>query len=597
MAWLDLDELPQLVGRGMVMSDRLLSLCAFRTEDHLTGAAGNARTAVMREIMRLGGTDTDGPVRLLTQLRWFGHYFSPLNLYYVYDRGGTRVCQVLAEVNNTPWGERHLYLLSDANRVATGPGLRFRHTKQFHVSPFMGMDAQYHWRLSEPGETLRVALTNHDSDTGRFDACMTLLRRPLTRRAVVGLAARRPFATTRRSLIDRTARWLVLDRLRGIQHGGLRLVEPGEATLLGDSPPFADLLVRRPRFFRRVALGGALGAADAFVDGDWDSPDLTSVLQVLARNSIALQRVERGAPSLLRPIRAAFNRLRRNTLGGSRRNIAAHYDLSNDFFALMLDPTMTYSSGYFATPDASLEQASTEKYDRICRKLDLGPEHHVLEIGSGWGGFAEHAAGRYGCRVTTTTISDQQLVYVRNRISNAGLSDRITLLSQDYRSLEGAYDRLVSIEMIEAVGKEYLPGYFRKCSNLLKPDGAMALQAITIPDCRYEAYCRSVDFIQRYIFPGGSLPSPGAITGCLAGDTDFRLVHVEDFSDHYARTLAAWRDKLWGRVAEAELLGFDDRFLRIWRYYLCYCEAGFLERQVGVSQWVFNKPLNRTAAG
>lgn len=399
------------------------------------------------------------------------------------------------------------------------------------------------------------------------------------------------------SWVNRMARRLVLRRLRGVTRGGLLLTDQRGTTLLGNPPATGELTVHRSRFFRRVAVGGALGAADSFVDGDWDSPDLTAALQVLARNSTALQRVERGTPSLLRPVRNGLNRLRRNTLQGSRRNIAAHYDLSNAFFSLMLDPTMSYSSGCFSSREASLEEASTEKYDRICRKLAIGPHHHVLEIGSGWGGFAEHAASRYGCRVTATTISDQQLDFARKRVADARLADRVELLSCDYRRLEGVFDRVVSIEMIEAVGQEFLAGYFRKCSSLLVPDGAMALQAITIPDYRFAAYRRSVDFIQRYIFPGGFLPSPNAITDCVAGQTDFRVASVEDFSDDYARTLAQWRSNLWSRLDDVKTLGFDERFLRIWRYYLCYCEAGFLERQVGVSQWVLAKPQDRTISG
>ncbi|WP_197527968.1 SAM-dependent methyltransferase [Posidoniimonas polymericola] len=366
---------------------------------------------------------------------------------------------------------------------------------------------------------------------------------------------------------------------------------------LGPEEPTAEINVRNPRFYRRVALGGALGAADAYIDGDWDAPDLTATLRVLARNATALQQVERGVPRALRPLRSAVNRFRRNTAHGSRRNIAAHYDLSNEFFALMLDPTMTYSSGIFPSAHATLEEASVEKYDRLCRRLRIGPEHHVLEIGTGWGGFAEHAARTYGCRVTTTTISENQHSYAKQRFEEARVADRVELLQSDYRDLRGQYDRVVSIEMIEAVGEEYLPGYFRQCSGLLKPDGAMGLQAITIPDCRYERYRRSVDFIQRYIFPGGFLPSPSAITGCLAEQTDLRLMQQEDFSDHYARTLSEWRERLWGQLPKVHALGFDERFLRTWEYYLAYCEAGFRERQVGVSQWVLTKPLNRTVAG
>lgn len=386
---------------------------------------------------------------------------------------------------------------------------------------------------------------------------------------------------------------LVHARLARIERGALRVRDEFGDERFGnevDAQLRGEIIVNHPRFYRRVALAGSLGAAEAYVDGDWDSPDLTAALRVLAANLEEISGVDRGMPRLLAPLRGGAAWLRRNTRRGSRRNIAQHYDLSNEFFALMLDPTMTYSSGVFPTEGSSLEEASIEKYDRICRRLRLTPRDHVLEIGTGWGGFAEHAATRYGCRVTTTTISQEQHDYAAARFRRSGVADRVELLQQDYRDLRGEYDRLVSIEMIEAVGEKYLPTFFAACSRLLKPTGAMLLQAITIPDCRYDQYRRSVDFIQKHIFPGGFLPSPSAITDCLRSRTDFRLDHQEDFALHYARTLAAWRDNLWSQLESVRRLGFDQRFLRLWRYYLSYCEAGFLERQIGVSQWLLTKP-------
>jgi cyclopropane-fatty-acyl-phospholipid synthase len=364
-----------------------------------------------------------------------------------------------------------------------------------------------------------------------------------------------------------------------------------------DAPELAGTLaVEDPRFYYYVALGGALGAAEAYIRGYWDAPDLPATMRVLARNAQVLQHVERGMPRWLQPLRALAYRFHSNTRTGSKRNIAAHYDLSNDFFALMLDPTMTYSSGIFDSPAASLEDASIEKYDRICRKLQLRPEEHVLEIGTGWGGFAEYAAVNYGCRVTTTTISDQQHAYAAQRLGSASLGGRVRLLKKDYRDLDGRYDKLVSIEMIEAVGEKFLPGFFQKCSELLHPQGQMLLQAITMPDHRYDRYRKSVDFIQHYIFPGGFLPSLGKITDCLRQTTDLALVQAEDFGPHYARTLAAWRSNFWQQIDQVRTLGFDQRFVRSWDYYLAFCEAGFDERQVGVAQLLFNKPRCRQAA-
>ncbi len=352
----------------------------------------------------------------------------------------------------------------------------------------------------------------------------------------------------------------------------------------------AILHVHHHRFYREVTLGGSLGAAESYIRGDWNSPNLLHVMRVLAQNSDVLAEVETGASRLLSSLRVVAHWLRRNTQAGSKRNISAHYDLSNDFFALMLDATMTYSSGIFPTLSTTLEDASIEKYDRICRKLQLTSTDHILEIGTGWGGFAEHAVKHYHCQVTTTTISEEQYAYAHQRFRDSAIANRITLLKDDYRNLRGTYDKLVSIEMIEAVGEKFLPGYFAKCSRLLKPDGLMCLQAITIPDHRYDRYRRSVDFIQRYIFPGGFLPSMGAMAACVGRETDLRIFHSEDFGSHYAVTLAHWRRNFWKAIANVRALGFDERFIRTWHYYLCYCEAAFLERQVGVSQILLTKP-------
>jgi len=295
--------------------------------------------------------------------------------------------------------------------------------------------------------------------------------------------------------------------------------------------------------------------------------------------------------SRLAAIRHRWGHFRnRNSKSGSRRNIHAHYDLGNEFFSLFLDPTMMYSSAIFPNQQSSLEEGSLEKVDRVCRQLQLQPDEHVVEIGTGWGTFAIHAARNYGCRVTSTTISDEQFRMATDRVREAGLEDRVTLLKQDYRDLEGKYDKLVSIEMIEAVGRKFLDEYFRKCCSLLKEDGAMMIQAITLPEQRYEGYEDSVDFIQKYIFPGGFLPSIRLMQDCVAKQTDLRMLALDDFGVHYARTLRFWNQAFHERLAEVRELGFDDRFIRMWRYYLCYCEAAFLERATGLVQVLWGRP-------
>ncbi|MBA2117183.1 Tuberculostearic acid methyltransferase UfaA1 [Planctomycetes bacterium FF15] len=342
-----------------------------------------------------------------------------------------------------------------------------------------------------------------------------------------------------------------------------------------------------------MMLGGTLAAAEAYLEGKWVCSDLTALLRIMARNLDHLKGVERHTSFWLAPWRNLQQWRTRNSKHGSRRNIAAHYDLSNEFFQLMLDPTMMYSSGVYEQADSTLEEASIAKLDRLCRKLNLQQGSRVLEIGTGWGGFAEYAAKQYGCHVTTTTISQQQFNFAYRRIEDAGLEDRVTLLKRDYRDLTGTYDHVVSIEMIEAVGRNYLDTYFEKCGSLLKPSGTMALQVITIPDERVESYSRGVDFIQRYIFPGGFLPSYQLMARSMARKTDLRIVHAEDFGSHYAQTLSAWRENFFEHLPRIRALGMDDYFLRMWEYYLAYCEAGFHERQIGVSQLVMARPKFR----
>jgi cyclopropane-fatty-acyl-phospholipid synthase len=288
-----------------------------------------------------------------------------------------------------------------------------------------------------------------------------------------------------------------------------------------------------------------------------------------------------------------FHLLHKDTRRGSLINIAAHYDLGNEFYGLFLDETMTYSCGIFERPESTLQEASLAKCERICRKLDLGPQDHVLEIGTGWGGFAVYAASRYGCRVTTTTISKAQHDAALERVRNAGLTERVTLLFKDYRDLSGKFDKLVSIEMIEAVGHHYLNTFFRCCSNLLSERGTMLLQSITIEDQAFERHTRQVDFIKRYIFPGSCIPSVTAMAKALAESTDLRLVHLEDITPHYARTLRAWRERFFGNIHKVRQLGFSDTFIRMWEFYLCYCEAGFTERYLGDVQMLFAKPSCR----
>ena len=405
-----------------------------------------------------------------------------------------------------------------------------------------------------------------------------------------------PTAVSTGSFFDRLARQ-TLERIIGkLDCDRITLRdETGERTFGTRSAEglHAIVDVRRPSFYRRILTGGSLGAAEAFLDGDWTTDDLTVLIRILIRNMHVAEGINRGLSRVTRVLARGLHWWRRNTRAGSRRNIEAHYDLGNDFFRLFLDETMMYSSGIFERPDSTLHEASVAKIDRICRELDLRPTDHLLEIGTGWGGFALHAARHYGCRVTTTTISREQFDLARQRIDDAGLNERVHVLLKDYRDLTGQYDKLVSIEMIEAVGHQFLDMYFRKCGELLKPAGLMLLQGIVMNEQRYAEYLRSADFIQRYVFPGGCLPSVLAIGQAVAKTTDMRVLHLADFAAHYTRTLRAWRARFRNSLDRVRALEYSERFIRLWEYYLCYCEAAFSERHVGVVQMLLAKPGSR----
>jgi cyclopropane-fatty-acyl-phospholipid synthase len=396
------------------------------------------------------------------------------------------------------------------------------------------------------------------------------------------------------TLLESLARRVVRARLESLSNGQIVLTENGRHESFGvvtdDLPLTVQLTVNDPRFYSDVAFGGAVGAGESYIHGCWSCDELTTLVRILVKNRDVLLDMDSGTAHLTRPLQRFFHRLNRNTRTGSRRNIAAHYDLGNDFYRLWLDRRMMYSSAVFEHADMSLEAASVAKLDRICRKLNLSPDDHVLEIGTGWGGFAIYAAENYGCRVTTTTISSQQHDYAKDAIARAGLEDRITLLKSDYRDLEGQYDKLVSIEMIEAVGHEFHETYFRKCCELLKPDGLMLLQSITIADQHYERAKKTVDFIKRYIFPGGCLPSVTAMSATLTRVTDMRVVDLEDIGPHYATTLEHWRDRFMDNIEQVRGMGFSEEFIRMWQYYLCYCEGAFLERAIGDVQMLMMRP-------
>jgi cyclopropane-fatty-acyl-phospholipid synthase len=398
------------------------------------------------------------------------------------------------------------------------------------------------------------------------------------------------------TIVDRLSKEVLSRMLEGLPAGRLEVAAQGRVLAFGTpgSGASARVSVHHDRFFRRVLTGSDIGLGESYVDGDWSSPDLVGFLRLTIRNLALFEDRHRLLTAVSRWRDLAGHRRRANTRAGSRANIHAHYDIGNQFYRLFLDPSMAYSSGIYRSASDTLEQAQFEKFDRICRKLRLGPSDHVLEIGTGWGGFAAHAAARYGCRVTTTTISDEQHEAAAELFARLRLGpDRIRLLKEDYRDLHGRYDKLVSIEMFEAVGHRNYDTFFGQCDRLLGPDGTMAMQTITVPDRRFRQYLSTADWIQKYIFPGGELASVSAILQSLARATRLSMHHAEEIGAHYAPTLRAWRERFMGRLGAVRALGFDDRFVRTWEYYLASCEAAFAERLVGNVQLVLSKAMTR----
>lgn len=422
------------------------------------------------------------------------------------------------------------------------------------------------------------------------------------------------------TFIDRLAKKLILKWLANIEVGHLIVREPlanptpsvgrqpvsrdssaavrREQTMdyrFGEDPReasiIADITIHHPSAYRDVLFNGTVGSGEAYMRGSWTSSDLVMVIRIMCANMATIAQMDRAWFSVIQCLYAGFmHRIKDNNKRNARFNIAAHYDLGNDFFQLFLDESMMYSAAVFPDKQASLQQASEYKLARICRRLQLTANDHLLEIGTGWGGMALYAAKRYGCRVTTTTLSKKQYDYVREQVNSEGLADSITVLLQDYRNLEGQFDKLVSIEMIEAVGHRYYPSYFAGCAKLLKGNGLMLIQAITIADQRYEQAKTATDFIQRYIFPGGALPSLSIIAKHVAEDTDMQIIGVDDITAHYAKTLAIWHRRFMAKLQQVKQQGFDDIFIRMWEFYLCYCRGGFDMRVISTVQVLIAKP-------
>ena len=383
----------------------------------------------------------------------------------------------------------------------------------------------------------------------------------------------------------------VMNKFKHLQYGSIKILEGDEVLSFGDlgSNDKVTVTIHSNEFYVFLGSGGVTGVAEAYMAGYWTADNLVLLLQIVLKNKKILLSLDSGFAKLINPINKLIHWSKQNTLKGSKQNILAHYDLSNDFYKLWLDPTMTYSCGYFNNPSVSLEQASVEKIDRICRKLKLNENDHILEIGTGWGSFSLYAAKQYGCTIDTVTISDAQYEYASRKIESSGLDSKINIFNKDYRKIEGQYDKIVSIEMIEAVGHQFIPQYFSKISSLLKEDGLVAVQGITYNDQNFEEYKNSVDFIKKYIFPGSCLISVAQISDVIKEYTDLAIVDMEDITKHYAETLNRWKVNFMKEIPEVKRMGFSEAFIKMWEFYFVFCEAGFLERNIGDVQLVFSK--------
>lgn len=392
-------------------------------------------------------------------------------------------------------------------------------------------------------------------------------------------------------VIDKISRYILCTKLKNIKHGSITLIENDKTIVLGTNGKFnITIWIKNSCFYSRTIFGGSIGNAESYVDNDWDCSSLTDLVRLFAKNREIIQSIDNALVNFISPLQKLFHGFRSNTLQGSKENIKSHYDMGNDFFQLFLDKGMMYSSAIFENPTLSIDDASLTKIKTICDKLELKPSDHLLEIGTGWGSFAIYAAQNFKCKITTTTISREQFNYVTNRVSTLGLQEQITVQFKDYRELNGQFDKLVSIEMIEAVGLNNLNTYFNVCSRLLKPDGIMVIQAITIRDQFYEKAKKSVDFIQTHIFPGSSLPSITSIMNAVTKSTDLIMIKQQDYAEDYAQTLFHWSKNFESKLNEIEKLGYPAFLPRLWKYYFSYCEGGFRERVIGVSQIIFSKP-------
>lgn len=652
MYLIDLDEAPRL-DRGL----RLFGLdrpapVQLRTADHVGHRGASLRANIEAELARRGVDPPGGPIRLLTNLRVLGYVFNPISVWWCHRPDGA-LAVVVAEVSNT-FGERHLYVLPADDAERQGTRWVWTTDKRMHVSPFFPTGGTYRFDMTEPGERIRIAISYVPPDGPPFHAAFAGRAAPLTDRSLALTQVRHPLmphrvtalihgealrlwrtgapfhriprfrvgegsepaepapaapAEPRRGLLPppparRTpaaaaVRALMPWALSRPPAGALTITMPDGRSRTSDSGrpgPHAHITVHSRDLFHRVARRGMTGVGEAYVAGNWDADDLPAAIEGLLRISESRRTMPTGRVSTA--LRDARPRLpQRVSLALAGRHIRYHYDLGNDLYELFLDESLTYSCALFTDPDATLEQAQLAKHRAICDKLGLRAGDHVLEIGCGWGAFAAVAAGEYGASVTGLTLSAQQHAEATARMRRRGLDDRVRILLQDYREHRGTYTHIASTEMIEAIGHRQLPVFFRACDRLLAPNGRVAIQVITMPDQRYDRYLRSRDWISEYIFPGAACPSLSAMVDAMRRSSDLLVHDLEDIGIHYAETLRRWRLRFDEGHAAVRALGFDESFVRGWRFYLASCEAAFRARSITDLQMVLTRPFNDCLPG
>ena len=623
----DLEELPELDRRLPLFAYNRLRPVSLHDKDYLDEGPGTIREKLLRRLEREVDISRIKRILLITSARYFNYIFNPVSFYYCLTQDH-ELSAVVAEVNNT-FNEKHLYVLKSPEENAPGYAAHYRTNKAFHVSPFNSTAGQYEFFFSEPAEEIDIRIILHRDGEKIFEAKLWGKSKTLTAANLAAIMLKHPLMphlsvpriflqagklffqkklayldkpipmsmmTIRKhppSLLQKGCISIVEKLLEKISVGALTLRFPdGRIRTFGDnaSDLRATITVHDYGFFTRLVTGGDVGLGEAFVEGLWDTQDIPTLFRLLIKNRDVLKNGYPATAWLKRRKNDLIHLLRTNNITGARKNIQSHYDLSNDLFGLFLDESMTYSCGIYHADTDTLEEAQRRKLQMIVEKGHIEKTDDVLEIGCGWGGFAIHAAIQTGCRVTGITISKAQQRLAQDRVDKAGLQDRIRILFQDYRETQGRFDKIVSIEMLEAVGEQYWGIFFRHCDRLLKPGGLLVLQVITIPDQAFQTYKKETDWIQKYIFPGGLLPSVTALLNAATRHSTLVVKSLEDIGLHYARTLKDWRERFTQNHDRVRNLGFDQAFERKWIYYLATCEAGFTEQALGDVQIVFRKP-------